>query len=467
MPTRVLMGRGHLVFEPTFAVLIAVSLLFALIVIEVPVGLALAGSGFAGLWVMGSADQILPQAGALPFTATASWALIVIPLYLLLGSLLANAGIGQAIFSAVHRVVHRVPGGLGVASIGATAMFSGISGSSAADVSAFGRVATDGMARHGYDRAYAAAIAAAAGAFAALIPPSIAFVLYGMLADVSIAALIFAGLVPGIVSCMVLACYVVVNDVVRRRRHATAEPEPVVTGPADVVEEPPFGGTHGAVRDLAGLFYVVVIFAIVVGGLYGGYFTTAEAAAFGAVAALVIAVCDLRFRREPVLTTVHRSMRDAIGSSSMVFLLLVGGAIFGRMLVVSGAPRDLARWVAELGLSDGAVLALMLLVLIPLGMFLDGLTIMLITVPLMTPIVQSSDYSPVWFGVLVIKVIEVGLITPPVGLNAFVIAGVASVKVDEVFRRLMPFVALDLVLTAFFFAFPDIVLWLPEASGLI
>lgn len=456
-------------------VLLAALALLVLIAIEVPVALALALAGALGLAMLGQGANLLNILGSTPYSATAKYALFVICMYVLLGALITHAGIGMAIYRAVNRVIGRLPGGLAATAVAATALFSGISGSSAADVAAFGRVSVQEMARHGYRREYAAAVVAAAGAFAALIPPSVGFVLYGIIAEESISALIFAGIVPGVISCLALVVFVMLRARFSSERHGTSlggraakgDPTVSLTGQLDPVPSAPRTGLARIFgSDAWGIVYAGVIFLIVVGGLYSGQFTATEAGAVGALVAAVITVIEVKKQRKPLRPVFAAAFRESVATSSMIFLLLVGGAIFGYMITVSGLPQTLTRGIVETGMPPLAVAGVILLLLIPLGMAIDGLTLMLITVPLIAPVIASLGLDGVWYGVLVLKAVEIGLITPPVGLNVFIVSAATGAKVERVFGYLVPFVVLDLVLTAVYFVFPDLVLWLPRLAGL-
>jgi C4-dicarboxylate transporter, DctM subunit len=450
---------------------IAVVVLLVLIATEVPIALALMGSGILGLVLLGQDDNITSILGSTAYSSTAKYALFVICMYVLLGALISNAGIGVAIYRSVNRLVGRLPGGLAATAVGATTLFSGISGSSAADVAAFGRISVNEMARHGYRREYAAAVVAAAGAFAALIPPAIGFVLYGIIAEESISALIFAGIVPGILSCLLLALFVILRARFsrgeRRAEFGGRPAEPAAQVTATRTFEARGMLSRFAHGDAWGIVYAIIIFAIVVGGLYSGQFTATEAGAIGVVVAAVITVIEVLKRRSSLFQTFSLSLRESVGTSSMIFLLIVGGGVFGYMITLSGLPRALTHSIESAGFPPLAVAGLMLLLLIPLGMVLDGLTLMLVVVPLVAPIVEGLGLDGVWFGVLVLKTVEIGLITPPVGLNVFIISAATGAKVEAVFRFLVPFVVLDLTFTAVLFMFPEIVLWLPRAVGLL
>lgn len=449
--------------DTSWAIALAAAAFLLCVAIEMPIALSIALSGALGIVALNDFDVSRASSvlAAVPFTATAKYGLFVIPMYVLLGALIANAGIGERIYNAINRVVGRLPGGLAATAVAATAMFSGISGSTAADVAAFGRVTVNEMSRHGYKRAYAAAVVAASGTFAVLIPPSIVLVIYGILANVSIGAMILAGVVPGVLSALALMTFIVVREAVRARSGTGAvarEPTPAAL--------PTPASPRRLLDELVGVLYAVVLFAIVVGGLYGGVFTATEAGAIGAFVALVIAAVAHR-RSKRLRSVVATSLRETADITSMVFLLLIGGAIFAYFVVSAGVPRTVARWVLDLSVPPLVVVAIFLLSLLVFGMFLDGLSLMLLVVPIVAPVIMELGFDGVWFGILVIKMVEIGLITPPVGINVFIASGITDAPAIKVFRYVLPYVVLDLVLTAVFFAFPDIVLWLPRSAGLL
>jgi TRAP-type C4-dicarboxylate transport system permease large subunit len=472
--------------------LFVVAACLVLIVLEVPIGLAITGAGLLGITLLFdplTAAQVLAEK---PYAASAKYGLFVIPMYVLLGSLISNVGIGEGIYRFTNRLVRRLPGGLPATAVLATALFSGISGSSAADVATFGRVSVTEMSRHGYERAYAAAVVAAAGTFAVLIPPSIVLVVYAILAEVSIGAMILAGVVPGILSALILVAFVMIRAWLGRRPTAAGAAESGSRSPAPAwpvgrwhpdrpagllqAERPPVmsssdlvpaaGGPSATLRsDLPAVFYAVVLFGIVVGGLYLGVFTATEAGAVGAFAALVIALIARRYRTERLRTVLVRAFAETANVTSMIFLILVGGAIFTYFVAASQLATDFTQWTLRLNVSPLAVVAIFLLVMLVLGTFLDGLSTLLLTVPLAAPVVDSLGIDGIWFGILTLKIIEIGLITPPVGLNVYIIAGITGVPAESIFRRAVPFVVLDLVVTAAFFAFPGVVTWLPGLAG--
>lgn len=436
---------------------------FALAIIaDAPIAFAIAGSGLAGMLASEGLENTSRLLGAVFFSSASNYTLFVIPMYVLLGALMANAGIGEQIYRTVQRVVGSLPGGLAATAVGATALFSGISGSSAADTATFGRISVNEMARHGYSKPYAAAVVAAAGTFASLIPPSVGIVIYCILASQSIGRMIIAAIVPGLLSALALTVFVVLRarltipeEGMGGRRNAA--PESADATDAQVLRS-------SWLADLPGAFYAALVFGIVIGGLNGGFFTPTEAGAVAAFAALVITMIV-----RPTLGTRRQvlgvSLRETSEVTSMIFLLLAGGATLSYFVASSGMTAQLVAWVTSLPYSPKVVVGFILLALLPLGMVLDGLSIMLLVVPLTAQLVSELKFDGVWYGILVLKCIEIGLITPPVGMNVFIVSGITGVSTHKVFKHVRAFVALDVVITVLLFFVPEIVLWLPAKMG--
>lgn len=456
-------------------VLITIVVFLCLVLIEVPVGFSLGISGTIGILLTDGASIVTAVLGALPFTSSASYTLFAVPMFILLGALVANAGISGRIFGAAGAILGRLPGGVAATTVIATAIFSGISGSSAADVATMGKISVSEMRKQGYAPAFAAAIVGAAGAFAALIPPSIALVIYGIIAEESIGALLLAGIIPGAFSAIALTGWIVVRESLRARDSAArpeiaralaveeSEGEGVGDPNPSRVPQPAQLLTVG--EKLSGVAYAGALFLIVAGGIYAGVFTATEAAAVGAFASLVLSI-PLWGSMAKARSVMATSLRETAEITSMIFLLLLGGSIFTYFVVTTNIPVRITEWIVGLSIPPSLVVAMFLLAIIPLGMFLDGLSIMLLTVPIVAPVVTSLGFDGVWFGVLVIKMIEIGLITPPVGINVYIMAGISDdLEVEQIFRAVTPFVFLDLAVSAVLFAIPPIITWLPSAAG--
>jgi C4-dicarboxylate transporter DctM subunit len=483
--------------------LIALALLLVLIALETPVGIALLTSAVVGIFLLKGWSNVWSALGSVPVSSTAKYSLFAIPMFILLGCLLANSGIAMRVYAAAQLVFRRIRGGLPIATAVATGVFSGISGSSAADVATIGRVSMREMRRHGYRPEFAGAVVAAAGAFAALIPPSIGMVIYAVLAEVSVGAMLLAGIIPGVLSVLAISILLYVRaDRVGRERvvtqpervpvgaataHAPDGARPVTEGmPAVDVSRPETlgGGAEVAALTVAagaptavpvsrrqminGIVVALVLAVAILGGIYGGVFTATEAAAVGAALAFLASIgFALSSKSLSLRLIIGASVRETVQISSMIFLLFIGGSLFGYMVVLTRVPTHLAQWIAESGLSPLIVVAVMLVAMLVLGMFLDGLSIMLLTIPTIAPILLGLGIDGIWLGILVLKAVEIGTITPPVGINVFVLSGIdKKLRIERIFRDLIPFVVLDLILTAVLFAFPAIVTFLPDLAGL-
>lgn len=453
--------------QPEFIGLVMIALVVIFVLAEMHIAFAVGIAGIVGIVALQGFGVAGKALATIPFTSVGSYALFVIPMYMLMGVFVANAGIGTRIFIFVRQLVGKLPGGLPAASVIATSAFSGISGSSSADIAAFGRITVQEMGRAGYSKSYAAAIVAAAGTFAALIPPSLGIILYAIIAEVNIGAMLLAGVIPGIGSAIILSVYVILSNAFkpkfagsdRQRKHDSLPS----SGGALATDT----ATKTVTKTQAGVAFgaTVLLFCVVIGGLYSGVFTAIEAGAVGAFLALMMALV----LKDGALSTrklISLSIKETADFSSMIFLLLLGGGIFGYALAISRVPTSLGAWAVSLDLPPEIIVIAILIILLVLGMFLDGMSIMVLTVPVVAPVALELGFDGIWFGILVLKAIEIGLITPPVGINAFVIAGLVGEKAESIFHRLVPFVILDLVVTGIFFAFPDLILWLPRVAGL-
>ncbi len=448
---------------------VVVVVLLGLILLEVPIGLAVIGSGLVGIVLLNGFGAAMAVLATVPLATVANYALFVIPMYVLLGALVSGSGIGDGLYSAANRLLHRLPGGLAAAAVAATSFFSGISGSSAADVTAFGRISVTGMANNGYNRAYAGAVVAAAGAFAVLIPPTIGLVIYGALAQESVGALIVAAVIPGVMSCVLLAVFVVLQGAFGRhkdRSHISAAVPSPRPQPVDM-SVPKAGGRTGWRWEVTAVAYTLLLAAIVVGGVYLGIFTASEAGAIGAFVAIFVVIASHRKGDRSLWRFLLDSVMESSRFTSMVFLLIIGGAILSYFIASAGITIAIADWTLNLSVAPLAIAGVLLLVLLLMGTVLDALSTMLLIVPIAAPVIESLGLDPIWFGILVLKVVEIGLITPPVGINVFIISGIIGIPSEKVFLRVLPFVVLDIAFTIVLFFFPDIVLWLPRQAGLI
>jgi C4-dicarboxylate transporter, DctM subunit len=439
--------------SPDVMVVLVILLFLALLAIEMPVAWALAASGGIGLISLQGLSVTQSSLAAIPYSTTAVFSLTVVPMFILMGSFALHGHIAEQLFNVAERTIGRVSGGLGVATVAACAGFAAVTGSSLATAATVGRIAVGEMRQHGYQAHFAVGIVAAAGTLGAMIPPSVLLVIYGIITGEQIGALLIAGIIPGLISAGLYIVYIVV----RGRRFI--DPSPAAES----------ARRAGGPLPYRALFRAALLFAIVIGGIYSGVFTATESGALGALAAFILMVIELRRDGFAVIRRrLSEALREAASITSMSFAILVGAGIFTAFLVSARVPTRFTAWALGLDAEPWVVLVMILLIMIPFGMALDPLSILVITMPLAYPVVTSLGFDGVWFGILVIKMIELGLITPPVGVNVYIVAGtVPGVTAEQGFRGVLPFGLVDLATVAVFFAFPALVLWLPGRAGLL
>jgi C4-dicarboxylate transporter DctM subunit len=417
--------------------------LLALILVRVPIAVAMAVVGVAGTaWLSGwSAALATLRQG--PFERATSYTLVVIPLFVLMGYLAASSGISQNLFRAANVWLGHWRGGLAMATVGACAGFAAICGSSVATGATMCSVALPEMRRYRYADSLSTGSIAAGGTLGILIPPSIIFVIYGIMTEQSIGKLLLAGIIPGLVLTVL---FIVAIAVVTAVNPALGAPGPRSS----------WGERLRAVVDV---WQVLVLFLIVIGGIYLGLATPAESAAFGAVGAFLFGLAKRqlgwRALRGALLATVH--------TTSMVFFIVIGADLFGYFMTLSQMPMRLAGWLAGLHVAPVVVLWTIILTYILLGALMDELAMILLTVPIFFPVVTAIGYDPIWFGVIIVVVVQIGLIAPPIGLNVFVIGGMArDVPLATIYRGIMPFLAMQIVLLVLLTLWPRMALLLPN-----
>jgi tripartite ATP-independent transporter DctM subunit len=421
--------------------------LLALIFIRLPIGLSMGLCGLVGSWLLyGQSGPVVNQLKHVTYGTFSNYNLSVIPLFLLMGQFAALGGLSQALFKAAEAWIGHRNGGVAMAAIGACAGFGSICGSSLATAATMGQVALPELKKAGYSGALSTACLAAGGTLGILIPPSVVLVIYAILTEQNIAKLFLAAFVPGILAAIGYA--IVISIYVR-----------VVPGSGGTVARVPM---QERLRATAKVWPVVVIFLAVVGGIYGGIFTPAEGAAVGAFGTGLAAWAAGGLTR--------RTLRDAFFGTAvatgMIFMIVLGAALFNSFLALSQLPQTLAEWVGTQGLNPWLVLTAVLVVYLLLGCVMDSLSMILLTIPIFFPMIMKLDFgltpeeTAIWFGILVLIVVEVGLITPPVGMNLFVINNLArDVPIAHTYRGVLPFVASDLIRTAILVAFPAITLF--------
>ncbi len=428
--------------DPVTVGIIGVIAVSLLLVSGMRIAYATALCGFVGLWVLRGYEPAAGLAGLMPYSESSHYSLLVLPLFVLMGYLAHHAGITRNIYWTARQWLGQLPGGLAIATIFGCAGFAAACGASTASAAVMGRVSLPELKRFGYDEKIAAGCVAAGGTLATMIPPSVIMVIYGFIAEQSIGALLLAGILPGLLQAVSYS----VMLYFRFRANPELGPSiPAITWPERI-------------RSLKGTWGMFVLILIVLGGIYTGFATPTEAAGIGAFGAFVMALP--RMRRGDLKTALLETAR----TTAMMFAIIVGVLIFVRFLAFSGMPGALVDTVLDLDVNRYVVLIGILAMYLVLGMFLDGIGMLLLTIPIVLPAVTALGFDPIFFGVLVVRMVEIGLITPPVGLNAFVLKGVApDIPIGNIFRGCGWFVAVDLVNVAILVAFPAIILFIPQS----
>ena len=385
-------------------------------------------------------------AGTVPHSKSVTYTLSVLPMFILIGYLAFHAGITEALFDAARKWLGWVPGGLAVATVMAAAGFAAVSGASVATAAVFARVAIPDMLKYGYNRRLAAGVVAAGGTLASLIPPSALLVIYAIIVEESVGALLVAGFLPGIVSAIVYIAIIVTIS--------TINPS---------LGRPITGFTwRQRWKSVPGTLPIIAVVVIIFTAMYYGWATPTEAGALGAFVVFVLALFHgMRWK----------SLREALLESAkltvMIFSIIWGVLMFVRFLGFAGLPEAFARWVVSLPYPPIVIMICILLFYTVLGMFMDAIGMMLLTLPVVYPAVIGLGYDPIWFGIVVVKMAEICLITPPIGLNCFVVNGVRpDIPLTDVFRGIFPFFIADVITIGLFLTFPQIILWLPQTMKL-
>ncbi len=426
---------------PWAVALAAFGALTLLLLVGVPVGFAMVLIGTAGIALAVSPMAALSLLGQIPVSNTMSYELSVVPMFILMGSFIARSGIAADLYAVCNAFVGHRRGGLAVATILACGGFAAVCGSAIATAATFSKVAYPSMLRYGYDRGLASASICAGGTLGILIPPSVIMVIYGIMTGTDIAKLFIAGVVPGLLAIFLYAA--TIRLIVWRRPAA---------GPAGArvawVER---------VRLLSRVGPVVALFALIMGGLYFGVFTATEAAGVGAFGAFVFSALRRTMGWREFLACAAETAR----LSASLFLILIGALLFSNLMNFTGLPRALQGFVMSFGVDRYVVITAICALYIALGTFFEELSMILLTVPIFFPIVIGLGFDPVWFGIVIVMVVELGLISPPVGMNLFVVQSTLELPAGLLFRWITPFVAADVMRLALIVAFPAIVLWLP------
>jgi tripartite ATP-independent transporter DctM subunit len=429
--------------SPEMIGLLGIVAMLILLALRMPIGIAMLLVGAVGFTVLHGVRPALFMLGSYPYGYAAVYELAVIPLFVLMGNAAAVSGMGRDLYAAAYAWVGHWRGGLASATILACAGFAAVSGSSVASAVTMGRVCLPEMLRYKYDPRLATGTVAAGGTLGILIPPSTAFIVYAILTEESIGRLLLAGFLPGL---LLSGLFIVTVAVWTRFRPELGPPGPVANA-------------RERARTLAQAGPMTAIVAASIGGIYLGIFTPSEAAAVGAFLAIIYA----GFRRALGPANVQFVLLETVKITAFVFLVLIGALVFGPFLALSQLPQQVAAWLTSFDVPPIVILTFLMLLYIFLGMFLEGFSILVLTLPIVIPIVKALNYDLIWFGVLMVIVLEMGLISPPVGINVFVVKGlVPDVPLSKVFAGIMPFWIAMVICLVLIIIFPQIALIVPE-----
>ncbi|MBT0956636.1 TRAP transporter large permease [Alphaproteobacteria bacterium KMM 3653] len=419
-----------------------IGIMLVLLFLRQPVWLTLLLCGIVGNVILNNGKVAQMVAATNFFDTSYNYGLTVIPLFILMGEVATSSRMSAELFNAARIMLNGVRGGLPIATIGASGAFGAICGSSVATAAAMTRIALPEMRKAGYEDGYAAASIAAGGSLGILIPPSVILLIYASIAEVSIARLFAASMLPGII--LMLAYIAVAVVLARGAQQGRAD------APVSMLQR---------FTALLGPWQFVVLFTVTIGGIYTGFFSPNEAAAIGAFGAIVLGLA----RRSLSLTLLMHAIQRSVIISCVLFMVIIGATVFANFIVQTRMPDLLLAAANEANLSTGSVMFAIIVTYIVMGCFLEGIGMVLITVPVFLPVVTGFGFDPIWFGVLVTILVELGLLTPPVGMNLFIIKSqVPDMKMRVLYRGILPFLIAPVVIIALLFSVPEIALWLPD-----
>lgn len=417
--------------------------MLVLVIAGLPVGLTLMGAGALGYTLLSGPTQAFTQMGLVLWDNGTNFVLVAVPLFILMGQLIFRTGLADHLFTLAQRLVGGLPGGLGVSTVVASSAFGAVTGSSVAAVATMGNIAVPEMVKRGYSESLATGSVASAATLAILIPPSIPLVIYGVWSETSIGALFMAGIVPGLLLALFFAVAVMLQ-----RRHYPAR------GAALAAAQP-----AASLRDeLHGALAVALLFVVVIGGIYIGAFTPTEASGVGVVGVVLIAVGTGRFQWQGL----RLALQETVRTSASIFLVLMGGVVFSRFLVQTRLTEHMVGWVSGLAVSPMMIMLALVLLYLVLGAIMDTFGMLILTLPLVLPITKGLGYDPVWTGIFLTVLMEIAMITPPIGLNVFVLERSCGIPSQRIFAGVLPFVIAALGLVFLLIWIPDIALWLPR-----
>ena len=433
--------------SPITAGILGSALLVFFLFLGMPIAFVMMFVGFLGISYLTSINAALPVVAKTVYETAAHYPYTIIPLFILMGGFAGNAGITRELYETFDKWFRKLPGGLGIATIAACAFFAALSGSSVAAAAAMGTVAIPEMRRFGYAPKLAVGVVAAGGTLSFLIPPSLGFVVYGMLTEQSIGKLLISGIFPGILLSLAFMVIIVVE--------VKMDPSLAPATPGEV-------SFKEKLLAFSGVWETLLVFFIVMGGIYLGFINPTEAGAIGATALFVIAL----LKRKLTFRNLSTSLLEAVRISVLVLFLVAGANVFSYFLALSTIPMAVSSWMAGLQVSRYVILSIIIIIYLILGCFLDAISMMVLTMPVIFPVIKALGFDPIWFGVICVIMMEAGLITPPVGLNVYTLAGVVKdVPMQTIFRGAVPFLIAMVAVVVVITFFPKICLFLPSMMG--
>jgi C4-dicarboxylate transporter DctM subunit len=420
-----------------------VVLMLVFLFLGMPVAFSLGVAGAIGLYLVGDADTLLGILETSPYRSAAHYTLSTLPMFILMAQFISVSRIVDEIFVAAQRWLERLPGGLAITTIFAAAGMAAMSGSSTASAATLSTMAVPQMVKHGYSTRVATGVVAVAGTLAIMIPPSIAFVLYGIITETSIGKLLIAGIIPGLLTAGMYCLGIIIWAKV---------------SPGTMPQSTARYTWQERIDVLKPLWPFLILASIVIGSMYGGLATPTEAAALGALGALLIPVALGRMSRKDFIFAMVSSMK----STTMIFTIIIGAMIFGYFLTITETTQQLVALISDMNVNRWVILLAIVLLYLVLGCIMDQVAIILITLPMVFPLITNLGFDPIWFGVICTKTAEIGMATPPVGMNVYVVSATTRVPLETVFKGTVPLLAMDVVSLALLIAFPALSTWLPS-----
>ncbi len=433
-------------FTPLQAGIAGCILLLLLLAASMPVAFAMAIVGFAGFAVIVSPQAAATMIAADFYDTFSMYSLTVIPLFVFMGQIAFHSGISRRLFDAAYHWLGHLPGGMAMSTVGACTGFGAICGSGPATAATMASVALPEMKRYNYDMELACGSVAAGGSIGMLIPPSVVFIVYGILTEQSVGKLFIAGIVPGVLIAVLFCLSIYISC--KRRPHL---------GPTA-----PRVSLRKKLKALGGVSETLILFLVVIGGMFMGFFTPTEAASIGAAGSLVIAAV----KRQLTWRRLVQSLKETARTACMVMVIVTGAVIFGHFLAVSRIPHTLANFLTGLELPGWIIMGLIIGFYLVVGCFVDALALILLTIPIFSPVVEGLGFDPIWFGVIIVVVTQMGVISPPVGVNVYVVSGIErDVPLQKIFRGALPFLFALIVAAFLLMVFPSLCTWLPGWVG--